>query len=96
MRNDVWLHGVAGRGAKVDVVANQNEDETKTVVKQKNTHYVQDTAARAVTGRPVCVRHGCEYGVVGTAMTSTEVSDELHRLAEKKRGKHWIFEQQKA
>ena len=42
----------------------------------------------------VCVQHGYEYDVVGTAMTSTEVSDELHRLEEKKRGKHGAFEQQ--
>jgi len=45
---------------------------------------------------PVCAQHGCEYDAVGTAMTSTEVSDELHRLEEKKRGKHGTFEQQKA
>jgi len=35
MRNDVWLHGGAGRGLEVDVVANKKEDETKTAAKQK-------------------------------------------------------------
>ena len=35
---------------------------------------------------PVCAQHGCEYDVVGTAMTSTEMGDELHRSQEKKRG----------
>jgi len=45
---------------------------------------------------PVCAQHGCEYDVVGTAMTSTEMGDELHRSEEKKRGKHGTFEQQKA
>jgi len=50
------------------------------------------------TGRngPVCAQHGCEYDVVGTAMTSTEMGDELHRSEEKKSGKHGTFEQQKA
>ena len=45
---------------------------------------------------PVCAQHGCEYDVVGTAMTSTETGDELHRSEEKKREKHGTFEQQKA
>ena len=80
MRNDVWLHGGAGRGPKMDVVENKSEDETltETHVKQKHTHFVQDKAARAVTSckGPVCTQHGCEYDVVGTAMTSTEVGDE--------------------
>ena len=43
----------------------------------------------------VCAQHGCEYDVVGTARTSTEMGDELHR-SEKKRGKHGAFDQQKA
>ena len=44
-------------------------------------------AARAVTGCicPVCAQRGCEDDVVGTAMTSTEMDDDLHR-SEKKRG----------
>ena len=29
MRNDVWVLGGAGRGPKVDVVANKNEDEQR-------------------------------------------------------------------
>ena len=45
---------------------------------------------------PVCVQHGFEYDVVRTAMTSTEMGDELHRSEEKKKGKHGTFEQQKA
>jgi len=90
MRNDVWLHGRAGRGPKMDVVENKRENETltETDVKQtKHTHYVQDKAAKVVTGcnGPVCAQHGCEDDVVGTAMTSTEMDDDLHR-SEKKRG----------
>jgi len=80
MRNDARLHGGAGRGPKMDIVENKSEDETltETYVKQKHTHYVQDKAARAVMGcnGPVCAQHGCEYDVVRTAMTSTEVGDE--------------------
>ena len=45
---------------------------------------------------PVCAQHGHEYGVVKTAMTSTEMGDEFHRSEEKKREKHGTFEQQKA
>ena len=75
MRNDVWLHGRAGRGPKMDVVENKRENETltETDVKQtKHTHYVQDKAAKVVTGcnGPVCAQHGCEQDVIGTAMAS--------------------------
>jgi len=50
MRNDVWLHGGAGRGPKVDVVANKNEDETKSCETKKYT---------------LCARHGIQscYGL---------------------------------
>jgi len=47
MQNDVWQHGGAGRGPKMDIVANNSEYEPKTAVKQKQTQteYVQDKAA---------------------------------------------------
>ena len=47
MQNDVWLHGEAGRGPKMDVAANKSKDDTKTAVKQKKTQteYIQDKAA---------------------------------------------------
>ena len=35
IRNDVWPHGGAGRGPKMDVGANKSKDEKKTAVKQK-------------------------------------------------------------
>jgi len=34
MRNDVRLHGGAGRGLKMDVAPNKSKDDTKTAVKQ--------------------------------------------------------------
>ena len=98
MQNDVWLHGGAGRGPKMDVASNKSKDDTKTAVKQtKHKQSMYKTRQPLFTGcnSPVCAQHGCEYDVVGTAMTSTEMGDELHR-SEKKRGKHGTFEQQKA
>ena len=52
---------------------------------------MQDNSARAVyaftvCNGPVCAQHGCEYDVVWTAVTSTDVGVELHRSEEKKRG----------
>ena len=38
MQNDVQLHGGAGRGPKMDVAAKKSKADTKTAVKQKNTH----------------------------------------------------------
>ena len=35
---------------------------------------------------PVCSQHECEYDVVGTAITSTKLGDELHRWEEKRGG----------
>ena len=37
MRNDVWLHGRAGRGPKMDVVENKRENETLTETDVKQT-----------------------------------------------------------
>ena len=39
-----WARTGDGRGPKMDVAANKSKDDTKTAVKQKNTHYVQDEA----------------------------------------------------
>jgi len=35
VQNDVWLHGGAVRGPKMDVATNKSKDDTKTAVKQK-------------------------------------------------------------
>jgi len=99
MQNDVWLHGGAGRGPKMDVASNKSKDDTKTAVKQpKHKQSMYRTRQPLFTGcnGPVCAQHGCEYDVVGTARMSTEMGDELHRSEEKIRGKHGAFEQQKA
>jgi len=74
--------------SKMDVVANRNEDSRKT---KKHTHSMYKTKQPELfTGcnGPVCAQHGCEYDVVGTAMTSTEMGDELHR-SEEKEGETW-------
>jgi len=83
----------------MDVASNKSKDDTKAAVKQINHKQSMYTTRQPLfTGcnGPVCAQHGCEYDVVGTAMTSTEMGDELHRLEEKKRGKHGAFEQQEA
>ena len=47
MQNDVWLHGGAGRGPKMEDASNKSKDDKKTAVKQKKTptEYVPDKAA---------------------------------------------------
>ena len=83
----------------MDVASNKSKDDTKAAVKQINHKQSMYTTRQPLfTGcnGPVCAQHGCQYDVVGTAMTSTEMGDELHNLEEKKRGKHGAFEQQKA
>ena len=81
----------------MDVVSNKSKDDTKTAVKQKkqSMYKTRQPLFTARNGR-VRAQHECEYDVVGTAMTSTEMGDELRRSEEKKRGKHGAFEQQKA
>ena len=76
---------------------NKSKDDTKTAVEQKKAQSMYKTRQPLFTGSngQVCAQHGCEYDVVGTARTSTEMGDELHR-SEKKRGKHGAFDQQKA
>ena len=68
----------------MDDAPSKSKDDAKTAVKQTKKKHKQSmykTRQPLFTGYngPVCAQHGCEYDVVGTAMTSTEMSDELHR-----------------
>jgi len=64
----------------MDDAPNKSKDGTKTAEKQKKIHKqsMYKTRQSLFTGcnGPVCAQHGCEYDVVGTAMTSTEMGDE--------------------
>jgi len=97
----VWLHGRAGRGPKMDVVANQNKDETERVVK-KSTHIIYKTIQPELFTplRSVTVRSAYNTGAsmtwFGRRLRHTDVGVELHRSEEKKRGKHGSFRQQEA